>query len=308
MQPAFPLVLGAALLLALFGLGQNQPAPQPQYTPPPRPPRPQPQPAPQQPLGPEDGYWPGEEPWPPRSTPEEPGVYVAESPPQEVATAFIDELASRASGGAQKVVRDLITSYLTLNNPDWSAVVVPCDQAVNPMLPDTSLLQDISAALAEAYGVSMSLIPARWGTPEQTVEVSAVIFHPVGTMMPGKEEIFPPLNPAMQQFFGPGQFRYGDIIGNLGAILIQSLVSGFGGSIGSLAAEDLWHAAGGQRKLNRLTFKYKEALEKGDTRKANRMVNKLTNTLRRLKKHGRIDVNPGDVERLLDENAAKIGA
>jgi len=291
MHPLWPLALGG---LALFAFASSQGGQSPSAPPPLRP---------LPPMPPDLPSWPGEQPWPgdpdfvtdPNT--EAPDILTAVTPPAEVMEAFIDQPASQAQYGGRQMA-DMARRMLTVHEPGFSAIVIPCDQRLNAYLPEADLLSRISDAMAESYDIEKTLYPAKWSHPTLGgVKLCAIAFHPKDGFSPSREAVLHPIADALRENIGPGDFIYGGIerYGNVLDLVVDTFVSSAVGTVSSLAAQDLFHAAGGERRLARLVRRYKRAKQRGDPRYRTILL-KMKRTAERLK--GR-QVNWDEVEELI---------
>lgn len=211
--------------------------------------------------------------------------------------AFIDQLASQAKF-AGKPMAALARKMLTVHEPGFSAIVIPCDQRLHVYLPEKELLSRISDTMAESYDIEKTVYPAKWTHSRLgAVELCAIAFHPKDGISPPRKDVLEPIADSLRKHIGEGDFTYGGVerYGNVLDLIVDTFVSSAVGTVSSLAAQDMFHAAGGERRLARLVRRYKQAKANGNPRYRN-ILAKMKRTAERLK--GR-QVNWEEVENLI---------
>jgi hypothetical protein len=218
--------------------------------------------------------------------------------------AFIDQLASQSNVLGAKQMASMARRVLTVHEPGFSAIVIPCDQQLHRALPDADMLERISSAMADSYQVNRTVIPAKW-THSVLGEVAlcAVVFHPKSSPPPSHHEVLEPIEDSLQRYVGRGRFVYGsDESYGILDVIVNSFVGAAAGTVSSLMVQDLYHAAGGERRLARLVRRYKRAGP--GTNRARRLIEKIKRTAERLK--GRT-VDWNEIEGLLAQYDAQQG-
>ncbi len=268
----FPLTISALILLGLFAdqVGAEPTAPVMPPAPPPSPPP----------------FVPG---MPAVITPVAPSA-AAPSPtvatnPREVMNAFIDQLAEQSNVRGAKPMASLARRTLTVHEPSFSALVIPCDQRLHRLLPAPELLERIASTMGDSYQVGQINYPARWSHPEfGSVAICAIVFHHPGAPTPTRDQVLGPVAESLRKLVGRGEFiEYGaiDQYGILDVIL-NSVVASAVGTVTSMGVQDLVHSAGGERRLARIVRRYKRA-EQREGPRARKLLGKIKRTAERLK-------------------------
>lgn len=243
--------------------------------------------------------WPGDPHWPDDDVYPLPDVIVVESSPAEVLDAFIDQLGESMPWGMRQRMESLARERLSVNEPGYSAIVIPCDKRLGLVLPTPETLNRVSGALAESYEVAATGYPAKWSHPRfGSVELCAVVFHPRGTAPPPRQPVLEAIAGGLRDLVGQGDFVYGAQYGIID-LIVNAFVGSMAGTAGSMTMEGLVRSAGGQKRLNRLARKYKAAMARGDQRAADRIVGKIKKVSDKLQNW---DVPAGDIASLIEQH------
>lgn len=198
--------------------------------------------------------------------------------PGSVLIAYIETVAQQ--GLRPRLLTELISKNLVLKGrTNYAAVLLPCDQSAPGQLPTPEYLFDIASGIAESYGVEAAGFPLQWNH-ETTgpMAMCAIIFHAPDSPPPSQSDAirhFTKQLAAKTEQFGSS---YGFI-----DLIINSMVASAVGTVTSLGVQDLVHAAGGERKLARLTMKYKAAKARGGATRASHLLAKLTRVASKIK-------------------------